>query len=222
MKIALFGYGKMGKLVEQIAEQKGHTIVAKGRQPTEISEVDVIIDFSHASSVVDHVRLAVEAGKPIVIGTTGWEDELDTVKELVTEGGIAALYSPNFSVGMMLFLKLLSKMAPLMKEFPEYDPVGVEFHHNQKKDSPSGSAKKISEIVGDDLAFTSVRCGSIPGKHQVIFDSPADTILISHEVRNREGFAAGAIKAAEWIIEKKGWHTFNDMVGALYGAHHSF
>ncbi|NGX55092.1 MAG: 4-hydroxy-tetrahydrodipicolinate reductase [Chlamydiae bacterium] len=222
MKIALFGYGKMGKLVETIAKQRGHAIIAKGRQPTEIAEADVIIDFSHASSVVDHVRLAIDAGTSIVIGTTGWDQEIDTVKSMVGGSGIGALYCPNFSVGMALFLKLLSKMAPLMKEFPEYDPVGVEFHHNQKKDSPSGSAKKISEIVGGDLAFTSIRCGSIPGKHQVIFDSPVDTITISHEVRNREGFAVGSIKAAEWIIDKQGWHTFNDMVGTLYGAHHSF
>ena len=119
-------------------------------------------------------------------------------------------------------MRVLSKVAPLMKEFAEYDPAGIEFHHNQKKDAPSGSARKMREIVGKDLPFTSVRCGSIPGKHQLIYDSPCDTIEITHEVRNREGFALGAIKAAEWIIGKEGWFTFNDMVGALYGAHHTF
>lgn len=203
MKIALLGYGKMGKLIEQIAHGQGEEILFQ----KDISQADVCIDFSHGSSVLDHVKLCIKEGKNLVLGTTGWENQFTEVKRRVEGSSIGLLYSSNFSIGVHLFIQLLERSKELLTT---YDAAGVEFHHNQKKDAPSGTAKEIAKRLQID--FSSVRVGSVFGKHEVIFDSPLDTITVSHEAKSREGFALGALEAARWLKGKAGFFTLKDMV----------
>jgi 4-hydroxy-tetrahydrodipicolinate reductase len=218
MKIGLIGYGKTGKMVEKYALSRGHDIVAivTSKDPLEaLLGADVCIDFSHPDSTLDHIKQLAKLGKSVVVGTTGWYDALDTVSELVKKSQIGMLYGPNFSIGVQLFNKILFEAAKLMQHHAQYDLAAVEEHHNQKVDAPSGTALKLSKTIfdasGKDITFTSVRCGSIPGTHTVIFDSPADTVTLSHQARNREGFAEGAVIAAEWLHGKKGLYRFEDI-----------
>lgn len=209
MKIGLFGHGKMGTLVGLLAEKRGDTLV-------DPSAADVCIDFSHASVVLNHVQWAVEHHKPLVIGTTGWENDHETARKLIEKSNTAALASPNFSLGMACFIKLLQQARTLFKE---YAVAGIEHHHSEKKDAPSGTAKQIANTLNMKTPFTSVRCGRIPGKHEVLFDSPFDSITLTHEAHNRESFASGALTAASWIQTKKGWYTLDEMLRDLYGTH---
>ncbi len=205
MKIRLFGSGKMGKMVAQVAQTQGRQVV------DEMLNADICIDFSHPEVVIDHVKQCCEHHKNLVIGTTGWDAHLHEVRELVTHNGIGVLYAPNFSLGVHLFLKILEHSAQLMNHFVEYAVAGVEFHHATKKDAPSGTAldmcRRVEQAIDriDKLDITAVRVGSIPGKHLVLFDSPFDTISICHEARSREGFAQGALKAVKWLIGKSGF-----------------
>jgi 4-hydroxy-tetrahydrodipicolinate reductase len=209
MKIGLFGYGKMGKMVEQAALKEGHTVC-------DVQEAEVCVDFSHADVVLKHVAWAAAVKKPIIIGTTGWEKELGAAQVVITQGGgTAALFSPNFALGMAHFIHLLKQAHAL---FQGYDCAGVEYHHKQKKDAPSGTAKMMARILGMLTPFTSVRCGNITGKHEVIFDSPYDTITLIHEAHNREAMARGALRAAEWIVDKKGWYTLDDMLSSSHNS----
>jgi 4-hydroxy-tetrahydrodipicolinate reductase len=209
MKIALFGHGKMGKMVEKIALEEGHSCVS-------LNEADVGIDFSHPEAVISHIQQAAEKKKPIVIGTTGWDSEIEMAKNLVEKSCMAALYSSNFSLGMAYFHLLLKQARSL---FSDYDVAGVEYHHNQKKDSPSGTAKAIAKTLEMKTPFTSVRCGRITGKHEVIFDSPFDTVTLIHEAHGREAFARGALAAAQWLRDKKGWYTLDDLLRSSHGSH---
>lgn len=236
LKIGLVGYGKMGRLIEEAALQKGHCINAKTSRHLDIAsfkQSQVCIDFSHPESVMDNIRTLAAMGKNLVIGTTGWYDHLDEVKSLVSKYQIGFIYSPNFSVGVNLFLKVVEEAAALIDAFPDYDVGLFEAHHNQKADSPSGTAKAIADtlvqqirrktaitdnnsigrISPNELHVTSLRCGSIPGTHSVIFDSPSDSITLTHQARDREGFARGAVTAAEWLNGKKGFYTIEDMFG---------
>jgi 4-hydroxy-tetrahydrodipicolinate reductase len=220
MKLALLGYGKMGKIVEHVAVTKGHEIVCQITRDQnnweKVLQADLCIDFSHSKIVLEHLNQCAERGKSLVIGTTGWEIHLDQAMELVKCSGIGVLYAPNFSLGVYLFLKILDYSAGLINHFSEYDVGGVEWHHAQKKDAPSGTAKEICRRLKaaiqriENPNMTSARLGSIPGKHLVMFDSPHDTISLCHEARNREGFARGAIEAAEWLRDKKGFFTLDD------------
>lgn len=220
MKIALIGYGKMGQIIEKIAINGGHSIAGRitsgNWDARELEQADVCIDFTHPESVLDNVRRIAKLKKNIVIGTTGWNANLELVKSLAEEYQIGILYSPNFSVGVNLLLEILSYASTLFDAFDEYDIAGVEYHHNKKQDSPSGTALQIAKTIEDNMEriqhvpFSSVRCGNIPGTHTVLFDSHCDTISIKHEARNREGFAKGAILAAEWLIGKKGFYTFTN------------
>ncbi len=203
MNIFLFGYGKMGKMVEAVTKERHHSIVLS------IDECDACIDFSSADGVLDHVKKACKAKVPIVIGTTGWDNYLAEAKELVNNSGNAALFAPNFSIGVALFRKLL-KQANLL--FSDFAIAGIECHHDQKKDAPSGTAKAIEEELNLPSPFSSIRCGSIVGKHSLLFDSPSETITLTHEAKNREGFALGAVKGAEWIVGQKGWFSLDDML----------
>lgn len=221
MKIALIGYGKMGKLVETMAEKKGHNVISKIAPHLKtstisvetIGEADVCIDFSSADSVIDNLKACALHRKNVVIGTTGWEAQLDEAKRIAETSGIGCVYSPNFSVGVNVFMQIISHAAALVDAFDEYDVAGVEAHHNKKADSPSGTAKALADILRSrisrlkTLEFASIRCGSIPGTHTVILDSPADTITLTHEARSKEGFAQGAVMAAEWIQGKQGFFT---------------
>ena len=193
MKIALHGYGKMGKAIERLHDGP---IVP-------VEECDVLIDFSHADAVLDCVDKACAAGCNLVIGTTNWEQHLPEVKKRVEEAKIGALYASNFSIGMALFTKLAEQAKALLAE---YDVSGVEVHHSAKKDAPSGTAKQLG------VPFASVRVGKVPGTHTLIFDSEVDTIELTHRARSREGFARGALRAAQWIRGKKGLYTLDDML----------
>lgn len=237
MKIALFGYGKMGKCIEQMCLPGNHEVVCRiGRaSPKLVEDAQVCIDFSHPDAVLENVHFIATMGKPLVIGTTGWSSHLPEVEAAVQNAGTGLIWAPNFSLGVHLFLQIISEAAKLIDHFDHYDISGHESHHNQKADSPSGTAKAISErllrnidrkktivydtlnrpIESGEIHFTSTRAGFDPGTHTVAFDSPEDTIRLSHQARNREGFARGALLAAEWILDKKGVYTIDDLIQTL-------
>lgn len=225
MKIALIGYGKMGRMVEKVALERGHVITscisASSWDPDGASEADIWIEFSNPLSAVENILKAAKLKKPIVVGTTGWYEHVELVRSTVDKQRIGAVYSPNFSIGVNLFIEIASQVSKLLEDFPEYDVAGIEYHHNKKKDSPSGTALAIATAVEKNMKriekvpFSSVRCGSIPGTHSLLFDSPCDTISITHESRNREGFASGAILAAEWLHGKTGLYTFSECIQEL-------
>ncbi len=226
MKIALIGYGKMGQLIAQLAPHRGHEIVAAispsskniNEQLSQLQEADIWIDFSHPDAVLDHLRKSIALKKPLVIGTTGWDDQLQLAKELVASSSIACLYAPNFSIGVHLFKKIVSYAAQLIAPFTEYDLSGIEYHHKHKLDAPSGTAKALTSSIMQhlphlaDFQFSSVRCGYIPGTHTLCLDSPVDTITLTHQARSREGFAYGALTAAEWLKNRKGFFTLDDLI----------
>lgn len=218
MNIALIGYGKMGQMIEKAALSRGHAIVARITSAQwdleALEHADLCMDFTHAGCVLENVRRVAEMKKELVIGTTGWDDQLELVRSIVKENHIGVLHSPNFSIGINLLLDILNHASKVINAFEEYDVAGIDYHHNEKKDRPSGTALKIAQTIEANMErevpFTSVRCGSIPGIHTVLFDSPHDTISITHEARSREGFANGAVQAAEWLHGKKGLYTFAD------------
>jgi 4-hydroxy-tetrahydrodipicolinate reductase len=226
MKIALLGYGKMGKLVEQAALDNGHEVIAKFSRQLgtaqsrmhDIAQADLVIDFSQPSCVMPHLELCLSFNKPLVIGTTGWENQLNQAQDLVNRFEGSCLHAPNFSIGAYLFQQIAFFAASLFQPFPEYDVCGIEYHHRQKLDAPSGTSKALTKQILeqmprlDNLNFTSVRCGHIPGTHTIHFDSSVDTITLTHEARNRQGFASGAIKAAEWLVSRKGFFSIEDMM----------
>lgn len=207
MKIALIGYGRMGKEVERCALEEGHEIVARftseSRDFSPIEKADVCIDFTVASSVLETLNSIRFFQKPVVIGTTGWD--VAKIERYAEELGI--LYAPNFSVGITLFEELLKKAATLL--LPEYTVTGEETHHFEKKDAPSGTALRFAEQV-KGLQFHSVRSGSHVGTHKIVFDSSEDTIELTHRARNRQSFAKGALEAAHWLLGKVGVYTFED------------
>jgi 4-hydroxy-tetrahydrodipicolinate reductase len=237
MKIALMGYGKMGKQIEQLAVEKGHAISAiltssissKKESEELLGRADVCIDFSHHDTLLSHVEWAAAAQKNIVIGTTGWERDLENVKKIVLQAGIGCLYSPNFSIGIHFFLQLIAQASSIAASWEECDVGLIEAHHRQKQDAPSGTAKEIARIIleqhpqkqqiskegqkGDTsiLSVATLRCGFIPGTHSVILDSPCDTITLTHQARDRSGFASGSIRAAEWLIGRQGFFGFQDI-----------
>ncbi len=221
MKLALIGYGKMGQLLEQLAVQQEDVIVARINALAEWDEAalltaDCCLEFTEPSHVLSHVTKLAKLKKNIVIGTTGWQQDLAQVKEIVLHEQIGLLYAPNFSIGIHLFLEILTQAAKLMVPFEEYEVAGIEMHHKQKLDTPSGTALHIAQVLATQvpqlapLSFTSVRCGSMPGTHTLLFDSPCDTLTIQHTARNREGFAKGALLAAHWLQGKQGIYTFSD------------
>jgi len=228
MKIALIGYGKMGKMLHHELVLRGHTlssIVDPKMAPfttltaESIKEADVCIDFSNPETVFSNIKFIVHQNKPLVVGTTGWDEHLLEVKALIEKTKTPFIYAPNFSIGVALFTQLIEKAAQLMKSQEAYDVAGLEIHHNQKIDKPSGTAKALAKILNNTLSrkkgsigFESLRIGQEPGTHTVIFDSGADTITLTHKARSRQGFAEGALDAAEWIINKKGFHTLEDLI----------
>jgi len=214
MKLALFGHGGMGSLVEARAKEAGHDIAAiftdrdaaRGWEDLarSLQGADVAVDFSVGSAVPDHVRACVKAGVPLVEGATGWQARLGEVRDIVERGKGVMVYGANFSVGANLFYRVVATAAAEYARDPAYAPFLEEAHHARKKDAPSGTALKLKGIVagaygGRDVPVTSTRAGHIPGTHRVGFDGPADQIMLTHTARSREGFAAGALLAAQWI-----------------------
>lgn len=214
----------------------------KGATHREISEasmknVDVCIDFTSPSSVLGNIQKISKFKKNIVIGTTGWYGNLDKAKRMAVKSNIGIIYASNFSIGVSIFFRIIENAAKIVNKIDDYDVYGYEMHHNKKIDSPSGTAKTIGEILiknikrknsllfdridrkikPNELHFASVRAGSIPGTHAVGFDSSADTIELKHIARNREGFAIGAIMAAQWINGKKGFYSIDDMMKSITG-----
>jgi len=245
MKIALLGYGKMGKIIEQIALERQHQIVLKIDKDNlheatieNLKQADVAIEFSTPSSVLGNIERCFEAGVPIVIGTTGWYEQLNDVKEKCLAGNHALLYGSNYSVGVNIFFHINRMLARVMNNYPYYDVQVEEIHHTQKLDAPSGTAITIAEgildgleakqqwknvvvsddaepaedvIAGNDLLIESLRIENVPGTHTVVYDSEIDTIEFKHTAHNRNGFALGAVLAAEWLKDKKGFFPVTDM-----------
>lgn len=197
----------MGKMVSAIVSSRGH-VLADHPVP---SQDLVCIDFSHHEAVTSHVREAAESRVNIVVGTTGWESCRQEVEHLVKESGIGFLYSPNFSVGVFLLRKIAAYTQELMKGYPQYRLSIKETHHNQKVDAPSGTALRLSEDLGGGIPIQSYREGDNPGFHEISFDAPEDTITLSHQAHGREGFALGAVLAAEWLRGKSGIYSMEDI-----------
>lgn len=236
MNIALLGYGKMGREIERLAIERGLRVIArKSRTVNEASEfhkADVLIDFSAADVVTDHIQLAIELQKPLVVGTTGWLTDEASIRRAVERGGIGVIHASNFSIGVQLFFRLVQTAGELFDRFDEYDVYIHEIHHRQKADSPSGTAMTLSDILLkamtrkksavtqkadgrmalDALHVSSTRAGYVPGTHTVAFDSESDTIELTHTARNRAAFAAGALVAAHWIRDRQGFYSIHDMM----------
>jgi 4-hydroxy-tetrahydrodipicolinate reductase len=237
MKLALFGHGGMGSLVEARAKDGGHDIAViftdldATRPPEEIARAlrgggaDVAVDFSVGAAVPGHVTACVQAGVPLVEGTTGWQAQLAEVRGVVERGKGALVYGANFSIGVNLFYRVVAAAAAQYVRDPAYAPFLEEAHHARKKDAPSGTALKLRDLVaraydGRDIPVASTRAGHIPGTHRVGFDGPADQITLTHTARSREGFAAGALLAAQWIAaaRRRGVFEFAEVLDEILGA----
>lgn len=220
-RLAIVGYGKMGKLVEQLAPEYGFEAALKldehnnadfeGLTAANFRGIDAAIDFSVPAAVPRNVEGIAALGVNLVIGTTGWQGHIDAVKTAVEKHGVGLVWSPNFSIGVSVFFRLVSEAARLLAEQPEYGAWAWEIHHSTKKDAPSGTLLKLVDEMkkagyGRVIDVASSRAGAVPGTHEVGFDSSSDTITLRHTARSREGFARGALKAAQWIIGKKGFH----------------
>ncbi len=238
MKIAILGYGRMGQEVERQANLRGHEVSAifdiddHFSASSELNGAQVVVSFVLADAVIDNVQAAAQLGAPIVEGTTGWYNRLELLKSI---DNVSIIYSPNFSIGVYQFTKLAEYAAKLFGPLGDYDCYLHEFHHTGKADSPSGTAKKLADVLLRNLPakdralyetshgvidpgalhVTSTRVGRVPGVHEIGFDSPADEIVLRHVAHGREGFAAGAVRAAEWIVGKKGIFTMDDFMNDL-------
>ena len=237
MKIALIGYGKMGKAIEQIAVARGHEIVLKisSQNPqentiAEISKADVAIEFSNPEAAYENILRCIDAGVPVVSGSTGWLDRYEDAKAYCEAAGSALLYASNFSIGVNIFFEVNRRLAELMAPHAEYQVSITEIHHTAKKDAPSGTAislangilEKISRKKQwvnhisnnlEDLGIISQRIDPAPGTHVIKYSSTVDDIEITHTAHNRQGFATGAVLAAEFIKDKKGIFDMKDVLG---------
>jgi 4-hydroxy-tetrahydrodipicolinate reductase len=234
MKIALIGFGKMGREVDSIAREHGDVVarVFDSRHAVRaeaLADVDVCIEFSTPDAALQNIRAAIEARRDIIVGTTGWDQHLPEIKDSVKESGL--LYSSNFSLGMNIFFRIVKRAAELMNGAKEYDPYVQEIHHRQKVDSPSGTALSLARILIDGidrkkkilvkppegkispemLHVSSTRAGLFAGTHVVGFDSEADLIELRHIAKSRRGFALGALTAARWLRGRKGVYTMDDV-----------
>ncbi len=242
MNIALVGYGKMGKEVERVAVERGIHVTkifdvrenpeGSGLTRESLQGVDVCIDFSAPEAALANIQAVAAAGKNMVVGTTGWYDRLEDVRQLIKKKHVGFLYASNFSLGVNIFMQVVMDAAHLFDQYPEYDAAIMETHHCGKADSPSGTALSLASVVLKELRrkneiltepshgrikpgqlhVTSTRVGQTTGKHAVVFDSGADTVELIHTAKNRTGFALGAVVAAEWLKGKKGFYTMRDVL----------
>lgn len=237
MKIALLGYGKMGKTIAHLAEEKGHHIVLKINSENSheltvenLQNADVAIEFSTPTTVIHNIKLCLDASIPIIIGTTAWHSKKAEIESYCHQKNGSMISATNFSIGVNLFFELNKKLADLMSNFPEYKVQITEIHHTQKLDAPSGTAITLAEGLIENnsnystwentktdnktiLPIESIRTENVPGTHVIKYQSLNDSIAIEHVADNRNGFASGAILAAEWIINKKGIFSMSDVLG---------
>lgn len=238
MKLALIGYGKMGHIIEQIALERGHEIVAKVDRDTDqqisspdFARADAAIEFTVPGAAEANVSAALECGVPVVCGTTGWADGLERVRRAMKPGQ-ALMWSGNYSLGVNLFFAANRYVARMMAKFPQYVPDLTEVHHVHKLDHPSGTALMAADQIIDavssldgwseepaegKLLVNHIRHGEVPGIHRVCWESPVDSITLEHSAKSRAGFALGAVMAAEWIVGKPGYHSIDEMMNQIIG-----
>ena len=240
MKVILIGYGKMGKAIEDVLLASGDEIIARVTQenrytlsPDLLQQADVAIEFTTPDAAVENILSCLNAGLPVVSGSTGWYDHLESVSAHCKDKEGAVLYAPNFSIGVNLFFALTRQFASLMKNHPHYIPSITEIHHTEKKDAPSGTAIRAAEVLLTELntysgwtlnaptdhhgiGIRAIREPHVPGTHQITFSSASDRIEISHEAFTRKGFAEGAVTAARFLIGKKGIFTMQDVLQLPY------
>ena len=229
-RLAIIGYGKMGKLIERLAPEYGFEVRAKfsGRDNPHAQALshetlrgtDVAVEFTTPEAAPQNIRRLAVLGINTVVGTTGWLEQLPAMRAAIADGKTGLVWAPNFSVGVNLFLQTVARAAALFAKHPEYEAWAWEIHHSAKKDAPSGTLKKLAEEMRDagyarPISLSSSRAGAIPGTHEIGFDSVDDTITLRHTARNREGFARGALQAARWIAGKKGFFEFKEILGDL-------
>ena len=231
MKIALVGYGKMGKIIDEISQSRGHEVVARLKETPNresLKDADVVIEFSNPEAAFENIKVCLENKIPVICGTTGWLDKKPEIERIAVEQNSAFLYGSNFSLGVNLFFALNEKLAKLMNNVDEYQCQLEEIHHIHKKDAPSGTAISIAEGIIEnskyeawkldetkdkELGIFAIRVDEVPGTHSVFYRSEVDEIEIKHTAFNRNGFALGAVIAAEWIVGKQGVFSMKDVLG---------
>ena len=245
MKIALIGHGRMGQAVEAVAEERGHRVVSRIGRPRSarssitaesLAGAEVGVEFTTPESAPANIKALALAGVDAVVGTTGWYDELDSVRSAVDEAGTGLIYAPNFSLGTQLFFRLVRLAGQLSDRLGVYDPHVLEAHHRYKQDHPSGTARRLAEILLEELSHketwelgpsagivdpavlqvSAIRAGEIPGTHVVALEGPDDRVELRHEAHSRHGFARGAVTAAEWVRGRKGVFTLEDMLAETW------
>jgi 4-hydroxy-tetrahydrodipicolinate reductase len=229
VKLAIVGYGKMGRLIEQVAPEFGFDVALKldidnnlngsGITRENFRGIDAAIEFSTPSTAVENIERITALGVNMVVGTTGWFDQLPRVRAAVAQSGAGLVYSPNFSVGMNVFFRVVQTAAQSLKNEADYDAWAWEIHHKTKKDATSGTLLKLCEVMRESgyarpIDVASNRAGAVPGIHEIGFDSEADTITLTHTARSRAGFARGALQAARWVVGKTGVHEFAEVLFA--------
>jgi 4-hydroxy-tetrahydrodipicolinate reductase len=230
MGLAIVGYGKMGRLIEQLAPEYGfdvrakfdgrHNARAQGLSHETLRGVDVAVEFTAPQAAPENIRRLAVLGVNAVVGTTGWFEQLPAAREAVEQGKTGLVWAPNFSVGVNLFLQAVAYTAEFFAKQPDYEAWGWEIHHSAKKDAPSGTLKKLAEEMrargfNRPVSLASNRAGAHPGTHEIGFDSAEDTITMRHTARSRDGFARGALRAARWVAGKKGFFEFKEILGEL-------
>jgi len=239
LKIAILGYGQMGKRIEALANESGNFIITNifdAKNPITSGDYQVAIDFTKPDSAIDNVEKLTSLGKNIVLGTTGWYGNEEKIRKIVKDAGVGLVWGSNFSMGVQMYFRIVRAAARLVEKTDGYDTFAHEIHHVRKKDSPSGTAESIGKILMEELSgkskletgridetidsnklhFSSSRGGDIFGRHTVYFDSLADTIEIQHNAKSRDGFALGSLRAAEWISGKKGFYSFDEVMDSVF------
>jgi len=236
MKIALIGYGKMGHEIENVAIARGHEVVITIDKDNindftseNLAKADVAIEFSTPVTAFQNIMNCLKAGVPVVVGTTGWLDKLDEVKKVLSKSNSAMFYASNYSVGVNLYFRVTKILSNYINKVKGYTPSIVEIHHTQKLDAPSGTAITLAQIVSESIdeikgwtllpdkdstkiSIEAKREGDVPGIHSITFDSEQDEIILTHRAKSRKGFAVGAVMAAEFIVDKKGYFTMDDLL----------
>lgn len=232
LHLAVLGYGKMGKVIAQLAPERGFEVSvvmdvdvnagARGITRERLQGVDVCLDFTAPGAVLENVRAVAELGCNLVVGTTGWYQHLSEVRKIVENSGVGMVYAANFSIGVNLFYRVARLAAEMFAGFPDYAPYITEAHHQFKKDAPSGTALELKRQVEPHLGqrqipVASVRAGFNPGMHELGFDSEADTVILRHAARSRQGLAEGALYAARWVVGKQGLFRFAEILESKKG-----